>query len=273
MPWSVLYDTLHVIVSHCDIEILFSELLKSLLSCVLCKEIIFPAFAAARDEEPVIVEADVEATQVVVTVAVLTRAAPSGAPRSFQQVLVQVGGGACLDWLSAWCWLVARVAREIGVRIVDLSHKQAYPPGRSKAGALQELALSAEALDHLHGLGEVALVWNLNHVPPHTLIVLGKNRCDILDGRWTGGHWLIETVDAAARNIRITVRPIAWSLPRTLDCIEEHAEDPKAVVAPTSSLAGTAVLLFHLFLPCISLFKTIFDFHLFQDCLLCAPPC
>ena len=157
--------------------------MKSLLSCVLCKEIIFPAFAAARDEEPVIVEADVEASQVVVTVAVLTRTASSGTPRSFQQVLVQVGGGAGLDGLPARCWLVSRVPREIGVRIVDLSHKQAHPsekesclqkcffcsPGRSKAGALKELALGAEALDHLHGLGEVALIRDLNHIPPNTL--------------------------------------------------------------------------------------------------------
>ena len=171
--WSILY-----------IEILFSELLKSLLSCVLCKEIIFPALAAARDEEPVIVEADVEAAQVVVPVAVLTpRTATSGTSRSLQQVLVQVGGGAGLDGLPARGWLVPRVAREIGVRIVDLGHKQAHPPateswegpkgsfspGRSEAGALQELALGAEALHHLHGLGEVALIWNLNHIPPHTL--------------------------------------------------------------------------------------------------------
>ena len=102
--------------------------MQSLLSCVLCKEIIFPAFAAARDEEPVIVEADMEASQVIVTVAVLTRTASSGTPRSFQQVLVQVRGGAGLDGLPARCWLVSRVAREIGVRIVDLSHKQAHPP-------------------------------------------------------------------------------------------------------------------------------------------------
>ena len=102
--------------------------MKSLLSCVLCKEIIFPAFAATRDEEPVIVEADMEASQVVVTVAALTRTASSGTPRSFQQVLVQVGGGAGLDGLPARCWLVSRVPREIGVRIVDLSHKQAHPP-------------------------------------------------------------------------------------------------------------------------------------------------
>ena len=34
---------------------------------------------------------------------------------------------------------------------------------------LQELALGAETLDHLHGLGEVALVGDLDHVPPHAL--------------------------------------------------------------------------------------------------------
>ena len=109
-------------------EILFSELLKSLLPCVLCKEIIFPAFAAARYEEPVIVEANMEAPEVVVPVAVLTRTASSSAPRSLQQVLVQVGGWARLDRLPARCRLVSRVAREVGVRIVDLGHEQAHPP-------------------------------------------------------------------------------------------------------------------------------------------------
>ena len=133
--WSILY-----------FEILFSELLKSLLSCVLCKEIIFPALAAARDEEPVIVEADVEAAQVVVPVAVLTpRTATSGTSRSLQQVLVQVGGGAGLDGLPARGWLVSRVAREIGVRIVDLSHKQAHPPAKSLGRGQKSLFHLGEA--------------------------------------------------------------------------------------------------------------------------------
>ena len=37
---------------------------------------------------------------------------------------------------------------------------------------LQELALGAETLDHLHGLGEVALVRDLDHVSPHALDTL-----------------------------------------------------------------------------------------------------
>ena len=51
-----------------------------------------------------------------------------------------------------------------------------------------------QALDDLHGLGEVALVGDLDHVPPDPLVVLGEHRGHVLHGRRTGGHWLVKTV-------------------------------------------------------------------------------
>ena len=43
--------------------------MQSLLPCVLREEIVFPALAAAWDEEPVVIEPDLVATEFVLTVA------------------------------------------------------------------------------------------------------------------------------------------------------------------------------------------------------------
>ena len=72
-----------------------------------------------------------------------------------------------LDGVSARCRLLWR--GEECVRIVNLRHKEAHPARRGQARALEELTLVGQTLDHLHCLGEVALVWDLDHVAPHAL--------------------------------------------------------------------------------------------------------
>ena len=98
----------------------------------------------------------------------------------------------------------------------------------------------------------------------HHLVVLCKDGCDILNSRRTGGHWLVETVDAAPRHIRVAVRSIARSLPRTFDRVEEHAEHTEAVVAPSTSLPSAPVLSPHVLLGGLPFLP-----HLFEDFLLC----
>ena len=72
-----------------------------------------------------------------------------------------------LDWISAWCRLLWRGEESVG--IINLRHEETHPAGRGQAGALEKLALVGQTLDHLHCLGEVTLIGDLDHVPPHAL--------------------------------------------------------------------------------------------------------
>ena len=106
---------------------------------------------------------------------------------------------------------------------------------------------------------------NVSPDEKHHLVVLCKDRSDILNSRGTGGHWLVETVDAAARDVWVAISSIARSLPGTFDRVEEHAEHPEAVVAPSTSLPSAPVLSLQLLLGGLP----FLPHHLFEDFLLC----
>lgn len=47
------------------------------------------------------------------------------------------------------------------------------------------MAFSLKTSRDLDGLREVSFVWNLNHISPAALEVLGEHRCDVFDLGWT----------------------------------------------------------------------------------------
>lgn len=161
-----------------------------------------PAFARPRNEEPVVVQTHLEASDLVV--AITMRLFTAGRSRAVQ--IHQLGTVRCrrdsssplqillvrLEILDGWrrsgrgrCGVV------VGVRIEYLSDQHADPAGRREATAVQVVTASLQAAGDFDRLGEVTFVGNLDDIAPGTLIVLGEHGSGVFHLGRAGSWWSV----------------------------------------------------------------------------------
>lgn len=151
-----------------------------------------PAFARARNEEPVVVEAHFEAADFIVSIAmdlflrliVLNGSCIRCARRASTLLQILLIG---LEILHGRCRSRGR-GEFFNIWIEDLGYQQANPARRWQTSAIQIVASRLQATSHFHRLCEIALVRDLDDVAPRALVVFSKYRCGILHfGRaWCG---------------------------------------------------------------------------------------
>lgn len=188
---------------HCPyISLQVGSVRAGLPSDVSCKVIRTPAFTRSGNEEPVVVQTHLEASDLVMSVAMWLFA-----PGSICWVQIhQLGSVRCrrdtssslkillvsLEVLDRWSWRCGRCGCVvIGIRIEDLGHQHTDPSWRWKATTIEVVASCLEATSYLDCLCEVSFIWDLNDITPRALVVLGENRRGVFHFGWAWSRWSV----------------------------------------------------------------------------------
>lgn len=146
-----------------------------LSSNIACEIVWSPAFTRAGYQEPIVVEANFKATNLIVSITVyrfliaiqllwwIRRWSVRGwcCTGSLLQILLVV-----IEILDGRCWCAGCRRYTIIIWIKDFSNQHADPTRRRQTTTIQIMATWLQTPCHFNRLRKIAFVWNLNDIPP-----------------------------------------------------------------------------------------------------------